>query len=204
MFSLPKVYPITDTSLSSISHSEQIFRLADGGARLVQIREKLATSAELYKASFSAMQFARSRGLKIIINDRADIALAVGADGVHLGQDDLPPREARALLGGGAIIGCSTHSMEQARIASSEPVDYIAIGPVFPTTTKKDPDPIVGLEGVAAAKRLVGSIPLVAIGGIDTTNFKEVLDAGADSVAVVGGILRHPEGIQAAIREFLN
>src|SRR5918911_2140458 len=125
----------------------------------------------------------------LLVNDRADIALAIGADGVHLGQDDIPPRAARSLLGDKAIIGFSTHSVEQAARAARLPVDYVAIGPVFATSSKENPDPTVGLEGVARARESVGQIRLVAIGGINEENARAVLDAGADPVAVISALL---------------
>src|ERR687885_1911525 len=164
-FSLPKLYPITDRRLSGLSHAEQVARLCDGGARLVQLREKHLAPREFYREAEAALRVARERGAKLIINDRADIALALGADGLHLGQDDMPPEAARALLGDAAIIGFSTHDPEQAAAAARLPVDYVAIGPVFATSSKENPDPAVGLEGVARARGAVGGLLLVAIGG---------------------------------------
>jgi thiamine-phosphate pyrophosphorylase len=140
-------------------------------------------------------------GVRLIINDRADIALALGADGVHLGQDDLPPAAARELLGERAVIGCSTHNEEQAREAIELPVDYIAIGPVFQTSSKENPDPVVGLEGLRRVRRIVGQIPLVAIGGVSAENAREVLTAGADSLAVISLLLGEPEQIERRTRE---
>src|SRR5688500_5591421 len=138
--------------------------------------------------------------VKFMINDRVDIALAVGADGVHLGQDDLPPEEARKILGEKAIIGFSTHSPEQARDALKMPVDYIAIGPVFSTSTKIDPDPVVGLDGVCSVRRLLGDFPLVAIGGITLDNAASVIAAGADSLALIKDILRDADRISNSMR----
>src|SRR5919198_2181410 len=136
-FELPKLYPITDRRLSGLSHAEQVARLCEGGARLVQLREKHLSPREFYSEAEAALKVARERGAKLIINDRADIALALGADGVHLGQDDMPPEAARALLGRGAIIGYSTHGAEQAAAAARRPVDYVAIGPAFATSSKE-------------------------------------------------------------------
>src|SRR5213083_2557957 len=130
-FTLPKIYPITDTLISGLSHAEQIERLAAGGASLIQLREKRASPREFYQAALEAMSMARRLGVQIIINDRVDIAIAVKADGVHLGQDDLPPDRARVLLGVSRIIGFSTHSLEQALAADVGRIDYLAIGPVF-------------------------------------------------------------------------
>lgn len=192
---LPKIYLITDTRISGLSHIEQVKRLIDGGATLIQIREKSAPSGEFYDAALQCVAYARERGVRMIINDRVDIAMATGADGVHLGQDDLSPGHARRLLGPDAIIGYSTHSIEQARTAIALPVDYIAIGPVFGTTTKDDADAVVGVVGVRAVRAAITDFPLVAIGGISADTAKEVLDAGADSVAIISDILKEPARI---------
>src|SRR5947209_5291526 len=169
-FEPPKLYPLTDRRLSGLSHAEQVARLCEGGARLVQLREKRLSPREFYRDAEEALRVARARGAKLIINDRADIALALGADGVHLGQDDMLPKAARALLGPGAIIGYSAHGAEQAAAAARLPVDYVAVGPVFATSSKANPDPTVGLEGVARVREAVGGVPLVAIGGINAEN----------------------------------
>lgn len=192
-FELPKLYPITDRRLSGLSHAEQVARLCEGGARLVQLREKHLSPREFYAEAVEALRVARSFGAKLIINDRADVALAVGADGVHLGQDDMPPEAARALSGEGRIVGFSTHSVEQASEAARLPVDYIAIGPVFDTSSKENPDPVVGLEGVRRVRAAIGDVPLVAIGGITAQTAPSVLGAGADSVAVIGALLATSE-----------
>ncbi|QQS39948.1 MAG: thiamine phosphate synthase [Acidobacteriota bacterium] len=199
----PAVYPITDPKISGLSHFEQYQQLAKGGAKLIQLRDKTAASDEFFRSVVEVCRAANEQGILVIVNDRVDIAIAAGAPGVHLGQDDLPPEQARRLLGEAAVIGYSTHSEEQAKAAASLPVDYIAIGPVFGTSTKENPDQAVGLEGVSAAKEAVGTIPLVAIGGIDEGNFRSVLEAGADSVAVISGILKDPSGIESAMRRFL-
>ena len=186
---LPKIYPITDTRISGLSHLEQVELFVAGGAGFIQLREKYATARDFYDQAKKVIEFARKRCIKIIINDRVDIALALGADGVHLGQDDLPPEYARKILGPDAIIGFSTHSLEQARTAMKFPIDYIAIGPIFKTLTKTNPDAVVGLESLRQVRKLIGSLPLVAIGGITEVNLKSVLDAGADSAALIGAIL---------------
>jgi len=187
-FLLPKIYPITDTLISGLSHAEQIELLAAGGASLIQLREKRASPREFYDAALEAVSMARRLGVRIIINDRVDIAIAVKADGVHLGQDDLPPDRARALMGANRIIGFSTHSLEQALAADLASVDYVAIGPVLETSTKERPDPIVGLETVREIRRRI-SKPLVAIGGITLDRARSILEAGADSVAVIADLL---------------
>ena len=185
--SLPKLYPITDTRLTRLSHAEQVERLAAGGATLIQLREKRATPREFYEASLAAMKVARALGVRIIINDRVDIAVAVAADGVHLGQDDLPADCARKLLGPHAMIGFSTHNLKQALEADSTSADYIAFGPVFVTSTKENPDPVVGLQSIAEIKSRV-SKPLVAIGGITLDRAASVIEAGAASVAVISDL----------------
>jgi len=190
---LPRVYPITDTQISGLSHADQVRLLADGGATFVQLREKNLPALNFYREAKAATEIS---GVQIIINDRADVALAVKAVGVHLGQDDLPPEAARTLLGDEAIIGYSTHNIVQAQAAASLPVDYIAIGPIFRTTTKANADPEVGLNGLRAVRKAIGDIPLVAIGGITPENAPAVIEAGADSVAVISGLL---SGGRAAI-----
>jgi len=200
---LPKLYPITDMRLSGLAHAAQIARLCDGGARFVQLREKHLAPREFYREAQAALAVARERGARLIINDRADIALALQADGVHLGQDDLDPAAARRLLGENFIIGYSTHSIAQAIEAARLPVDYIAIGPIFATQTKENPDPIVGLEGLRRVRDSIdSSIPLVAIGGITEMTARAALDAGADSVALISALLAAPDLIARRTREF--
>lgn len=203
---LPKLYPITDVRLSGLTHAEQVARLCEGGAGVVQLREKHLSPREFYRQALEAVRVARERGAQVIINDRADIALAVGADGVHLGQDDISVEAARHLLGEAAIIGLSTHNVAQAREAATLPVDYIAIGPVFATSSKERPDPVVGLEGVRRVREVVGDRLLVAIGGINADNARAALDAGADSVAVIGALLTtgDPSEITSRTRRFLT
>ncbi len=204
-FELPKLYPITDRRLSGLSHAEQVARLCEGGARLVQLREKHLSPREFYQEALEAVRVARSFGAKLIVNDRADVALAVGADGVHVGQDDVPPGAARSLLGEGAVVGFSTHNVGQASEASALPVSYVAFGPVFDTSSKEKPDPVVGLEGVRRVRAAVGGIPVVAIGGITAESAPAVLAAGADSIAVIGALLAasDPAEITRRTRAFL-
>src|SRR5690242_11788441 len=194
-FGLPQVYPITDTRISRLSHAEQVKLLADGGATVIQLRDKHASPLEFYQQAKAALEVANRRGVQVVINDRADIALALGAAGVHLGQDDLPPEAARRLLGEDAIIGYSTHSLTQIQQAAKLPVDYFAIGPIFPTATKENSDPVVGLESVRLAREVIGDRPLVGIGGISLTNAPEVIAAGADSVALIYALLSDAQRI---------
>jgi thiamine-phosphate pyrophosphorylase len=197
---LPKLYPITDTQISGLSHAEQVLRLCEGGATFIQLREKQKTAREFYEEAKAALFIARERNIKLIINDRVDIALALKADGVHLGQDDMPPEAARKILGDKAIIGFSTHNTRQAIEAIKMPVDYIAIGPIFGTTTKENPDPIVGLEGLRRVRDEINDFPLVAIGGINQKNFSEVLSGGANSVALISALLEMPDEIAERTR----
>jgi thiamine-phosphate pyrophosphorylase len=182
---LPRVYPITDVELSGLSHAEQVRLLSLGGASLIQLREKRMPALEFYEQAKAAQQ----AGVQLIINDRVDIALAIGARGVHLGQDDLSPEAARKLLGPQAVIGYSTHNVDQAISATKLPIDYLAIGPIFSTSTKSDTAPVLGLDGLRTVRRAIGAFPLVAIGGITLTNARAVIDAGADSVAVISALL---------------
>lgn len=200
---LPKLYPITDSRLSGLTHAEQVERLSAGGARFIQLREKHLAPRDFYHQAEEALRVARERGASLIINDRVDVALATGADGIHLGQSDLPPLAARAIMGERAVIGFSTHNVEQAIEAARLPVDYIAIGPIYPTTSKENPDPVVGLEGLRRVRRAIGQMPVVAIGGIGRENIPEVLEAGADAIAVIGLLLARPAGIEERTREIL-
>lgn len=187
---LPRIYPITDRELAGISHAEQVRELAKAGASLIQLREKAMSSGDLLREASAAAAAAREFGARILINDRADIALMSGAAGVHLGQTDMPPYAARQLLGPDALIGFSTHSVEQAIEAARMPIDYIAIGPIFDTTTKESAGPAVGTTAIEAVRRAIGEMPLIAIGGIDGPRAGEVLRAGADSIAVISALFR--------------
>jgi thiamine-phosphate pyrophosphorylase len=189
-FHLPAVYPITDAEISGLTVSEQISRLAEGGATLVQIRDKHSSSRAFYQAAVEGLKVAREQNVRVLINDRVDLALLCGADGVHLGQDDISPEQARRLLGDEAVIGFSTHTVAQVRTAVELPVDYIAFGPIFSTSTKKESGPVVGLELLAEVTALAGEIPVVAIGGINETNIDFVMKAGASSAAVISWLLK--------------
>ena len=205
MFSFTnKLYAITDVEISGLSHRSQIERLVAGGARLIQLREKDMAPRRFYAEAETALDFARSHGVQIIINDRVDIALALEADGVHLGQEDLPPHSARKLLGNDAVIGLSTHNLDQVRAASRLPVSYLGIGPIFPTSTKKNPQPLVGLDGLRRIREVARELPLVAIGGITLANAAAVLSAGADAVAIISALLDDPSQITTKAAEFLH
>jgi thiamine-phosphate pyrophosphorylase len=154
---------------------------------MVQLREKHASPREFFESALEAVKTARRLGVLLIVNDRVDIAIAAGADGVHLGQDDIPPARARALMGESRIIGFSTHTLEQATAAEFLPVDYIAIGPIYETTTRDNPHEVVGLEMLDEVRHAV-SKPVVAIGGITIERAKAVINAGADGVAVISDL----------------
>jgi thiamine-phosphate pyrophosphorylase len=201
---LPPVYPITDTAVSGLSILHQVEQMAAGGADLVQLREKKASSRDFYNAAAETLRFARERGVRIIVNDRVDIATLLNADGVHLGKEDLSPIHARRLLGETAIIGYSTHTLSQAAEAVKLPIDYLAFGPIFPTRTKENPDPVVGLDLLAEVKIIAGDLPLVAIGGINESNIEAVLNSGADSAAMIGSVLTDPDQIALKIRSLLS
>jgi len=203
-FVLPRIYPLTDVQLSGLSHADQIESLSLGGATLIQLREKQMPALQFYEQAKAAMGVATRGGLTIIINDRVDVALAVGAHGVHLGQDDIPPEAARQLLGREAIIGYSTHNVDQAKSALDLPIDYLAVGPIFDTATKTDTSPALGLEGLRGVRRAIGNVPLVAIGGISRANAGDVIAAGADSVAVISALLSDPQRITEVTRTLID
>lgn len=203
-FQLPQIYPITDVSITKLSHLEQVKQLITGGAKFIQLREKYASPKEFYESAKEVMDFVRNTEVKIIINDRIDIALAVKADGVHLGQDDLSPASAREILGEDAIIGFSTHDVAQAIDATQFPINYVAIGPIFDTTTKENPDATIGISGLKSIRSAIGDFPLVAIGGIDFENYHAVLENGADSVAIISSILKPANQISVNLNKFVK
>lgn len=178
-----------------------------GGARFLQIRAKTLGSAEFLNISEALVRRAHEVGAQVIVNDRADIASLAGADGVHLGQDDLPPEVARRIVGGDAIIGVSTHSIEQVRLACRLPIDYLAVGPIFRTATKDIGHAAVGTELVSQARTMllgVGvDIPIVAIGGITLDRAKTVIQSGAAAVAVISDLLSTDDPA-SRVREYLS
>ena len=163
----------------------------NGGARFLQLRAKTMGSGALLETASAIVELTRSCGATLVVNDRADIARLAGADGIHVGQDDLAPSAVRALVGPAAIVGLSTHTVEQIDRALTEPVTYVAVGPVFGSTTKDTGYNRIGLEMVraAAARASARGLPLVAIGGITLQTARSVIDAGAASVAVIGDLL---------------
>ena len=187
---LPYLYPILDTALLDARQCQletAAAAMLDAGAKILQIRHKGHWTRVLFDQSTRVARLCEQSGATLIVNDRADIALLLGA-GLHIGQDDLPPLEARRLLGAAPILGYSTHNAEQLAAAAGEPASYLALGPMFPTQSKINPDPVVGLDRLRAWRQLT-ALPLVAIGGITRLNARRVLDAGADSVAVIGDLV---------------
>jgi len=189
----PPLYPILDAAflpreiaLRRETLARLVASLAEAGVEILQYRNKTANEAEVLRDAEAIRSSAPPR-LTIILNDYVHLVHRAGFHGVHLGQADLPPREARRLLSAESLIGLSTHGESQLRAAALEPVDYIAIGPVFATVSKANPDPVVGLDGVRLARRLT-NLPVVAIGGITRDNASAVRDAGADSIAVISAI----------------
>jgi thiamine-phosphate pyrophosphorylase len=175
----------------------------DGGATFVQIRAKSLDSGALLDLCDAAVALGRPYNATMIVNDRADVARMARAAGVHVGQDDLPPAHARAVVGSEAIVGCSTHNVEQADAAVREPVSYIAVGPVFGTRTKDTGYAAVGTDLVRAVVDRAGPIPVVAIGGITLDTAVSVLEAGAISVAVIGDLLAGGDPAQR-VRAYLD
>ncbi len=198
----PFLYAVLDTQwLAGRSVADAVSALARGGAALVQLRAKSATDVERVRLAREACRAARVAGVPLIVNDRPDVARIVGAAGVHLGQDDLPPAAARSMLGPDAIVGFSTHDALQVAAAAAAPVDYVAFGPVFPTRTKANPDPLVGLEGLRAIRSLARR-PLVAIGGITRRNAADIISAGADGAAVASDLIGARD-METAARELV-
>lgn len=195
----PFLYPVVDlAALGSRPVGPAVSALAGGGARILQFRAKGVPDGRFLALAREALAAARAAGAILLVNDRPDVARILGADGVHLGQDDLPPRDVRRLLPPGALLGLSTHDLVQLEKAAAEPVDYVAFGPIFPTPSKADP--VVGIDGLRRARALT-SRPLVAIGGITRGNAAGAVEAGADGVAVISDLLGAAD-LAAAAREF--
>jgi len=190
--SLPRLYAVLDTGVAAgrgwtVADLGQAF--LDGGAQLIQLRAKHLDARALLDAADRLVRLAEPAGARIIVNDRADVAAMCGAAGVHLGQQDLRPRDARALLGDRAMIGLSTHTPGQVDAALGESIDYIAVGPIYGTSTKDTGNAAVGLDLVRYAEKAADTRPVVAIGGITLARAPEVLAAGAASVAVISDLL---------------
>ena len=192
MIELPRLYPILDADAlarAGVPLAMAAYALRDAGVRWLQYRDKRASDAEVVERMRELRAIFPAGEAMLLLNDRVHLCEAVGADGVHIGQEDLAAKTARKILGPERLLGVSTHNVKQLRAAlKTGAADYLAIGPVFATGSKDNPDPVVGLEGVKAARALT-RLPLVAIGGITSENGREVIEAGADSVAVISGLL---------------
>ena len=187
---LPCLYPILDTALLDARQcllETAAAAMLDVGARILQIRHKGHWTRILFDQATRVARLCEQSAAPLIVNDRADIALLLGA-GLHIGQNDIPPLDARRLIGAAPILGYSTHNAEQLVAAAGQPASYLALGPMFPTQSKINPDPVVGVEHLRTWRHLTAR-PLVAIGGITRHNAQAVLEAGADSVAVIGDLV---------------
>ena len=188
---VPRFYPILDAGFlmrAGIPMERFARELRDAGVRFLQYRDKDASDELLLERAALLREIFPASDSCLILNDRVPLVVSAGFDGVHVGQEDVSPLEARALLGPGVMIGVSTHGERQLLAAKDSPVDYVAIGPVFATSSKLVPDPVVGLEGVRAARAITDK-PVVAIGGIERSNCAAVIEAGADSVAVISDLV---------------
>jgi thiamine-phosphate pyrophosphorylase len=203
---LPRLYAIADAKLLAargIPLEEYAQGLRAAGVKLIQYRDKSGSPQQVLQAAAVLRDVMAGSGCRLILNDRADLAVLADFDGVHVGQGDLSPEDARRVVGCNRIVGVSTHTDEQVRTAELLNVDYIAIGPAFATGTKADTEPVVGLDGVRRARALT-TRPLVAIGGITRANARSVIEAGADSVAVISALLALGESIEKVARDFLE
>ena len=202
---ISRLYAIADAEILAVrgvALADFAGDLRAAGVGLVQYRDKTGSPQEVLRAAAILRDAMAGSGCKLIMNDRADLAVLANFDGVHVGQGDLSPADARRVVGPDRIVGVSTHTDEQVRIADQSCADYIAIGPVFATGTKLNSDPVVGLEGVRRARALTTK-PLVAIGGITRSNARSVIDAGADSVAVISSLFAANQSPEQVARDFL-
>jgi thiamine-phosphate pyrophosphorylase len=186
---LPRVYVILDAALLNLPEVQCAKMLVDAGVRLIQYRNKSASARQLFESSCELARFLQPAGVRFIVNDRADVAALADAGGVHVGQDDLGGKQAREIVGAGKWVGISTHNAEQLKSATECSADYVAVGPIFSTGSKINPDPMVGVEFVRRTRSLTEK-PIVAIGGITLETAAEIIQAGADSVAVISDIWR--------------
>jgi thiamine-phosphate pyrophosphorylase len=204
---LPAVYPILDTGLLArlnLPLLDAAEALAEGGARILQLRHKENWTREAYHAATELASFCRAAGVEFIVNDRADIALMLGA-GLHIGQNDLPPMESRAILSTSLVLGFSTHNEAQLLASANEPIDYVALGPIFATGSKANPDPVLGVAELERLRPMTAR-PLVAIGGIGLDSAHEVWRAGADSIALIGDLFLDPakQAVRARMEAWLK
>jgi thiamine-phosphate pyrophosphorylase len=207
VIALPRLYAILDIDQAEHRGLAPVVLAQmwlDAGVRLFQLRAKKLTGGPMLDMADALVAVAASASALFIVNDRADVARMAGASGVHLGQDDLTPARVRPMVGDTTLIGLSTHNDQQLDDAQREPVDYLAIGPVFQTRTKANPDPVVGLDGVtrASVRSHRAGVPLVAIGGITLATAPRAIEAGADAVAVVADLL--DDDPRARARQFVS
>jgi thiamine-phosphate pyrophosphorylase len=199
---LPRLYVILDAGLLTVPEIECAQELADAGVRLVQYRNKRASARELLDSSRKLVSQLAPLKVLVVVNDRPDVAALAGAQGVHVGQEDLDAEKARQVVGTEKLVGVSTHNLEQFQSAAASSADYIAIGPIFATGTKSNPDPVIGTEFIRKVSLLTDK-PIVAIGGITLERAPEIIESGADSVAVISDILRaHEPGMRA--RQYID
>ncbi len=199
---LPRLYVILDAALITSSERECAESLAQAGVRLLQYRNKSASSRKYLDSSRKLADALGPQGVSFFVNDRADVAFLAGASGVHVGQDDLDVEQARQVVGRDKLIGVSTHNLEQFERAAASSADYIAVGPIFDTSSKTNPDPVVGLDFLRKVRPRTAK-PIVAIGGITLERAAAVIEAGADSVAVISGILSAPDPAERA-RQYIE
>jgi thiamine-phosphate pyrophosphorylase len=199
---LPRLYVILDAALLTIPETEFAQIMSDVGVRLLQYRNKTVSSRVLLEKSTELASSFQGNSITFFVNDRPDIAYLSKASGVHVGQDDLSVEHARSIIGPKRLVGVSTHNLQQFAAAAASSADYIAVGPIFPTSTKVNPDPAVGTEFLEKVRPLTDK-PIVAIGGIKLENAAQVIAAGADSVAVISDILRAPDPGRRA-RRYIN
>jgi thiamine-phosphate pyrophosphorylase len=202
----PKLYPIVDGETlraRGVSVVEFARALRAAGVTLLQYRDKTGDEQTIQENAEAIGELFEGSGAWLVMNDRSDVMMLARWHGVHVGQEDMAPADVRIVIGDGRLVGVSTHTEEQVRAADASPADYVAIGPVFATGTKANAAPVVDLEGVRRARALTKK-PLVAIGGITRENARSVIEAGADSVAVIGGLLSQGEPVEKVVRDFME
>ncbi len=199
---LPRLYVILDAALITSHERDCALSLAEAGVRLLQYRNKFAPARKCLEASRELAEALRPHGVSFFVNDRPDIAVLSGANGVHVGQEDLDVEHARRVVGRDKLVGISAHNLEQFQRAAQSSADYIAVGPIFPTSSKVNPDPVVGTDFLRRVRPLTEK-PIVAIGGITLESAVAVIEAGADSVAVISGIVSAPDPAQRA-RQYIE
>jgi thiamine-phosphate pyrophosphorylase len=203
---ISRLYPIVDAEVLAkrgLSLKAVVQALRAANVQMVQLRNKIAGPQRILADAAMLQEILQGSGCRLIMNDRADLAVLAEWGGVHVGQGDLSPEDARRVVGAERWIGVSTHTEEQVRVADASCANYVAVGPVFATGTKLDAEPVIGLDGVGRARMLTKK-PIVAIGGITRENARSVIDAGADSVAVISALFAEGETVEKVARDFLE